>query len=89
MEGEQTWPSDEELQPGEGERHSCLQTCAMSELWNLGGFKAKQDTWNDKRRVPPGTSEYQAMWIIEDSGESDSEAEVRVIVLFHTCECLG
>lgn len=79
MEGEQTWPTNEELKAGKGETHKCLKACVTTELWSTEDFKCKQTTGNDKRHVPAGTSEYQAAWIIEDSGESSSEDEVRIV----------
>ena len=30
---------------------------------------------HERRRVPAGTSEYQAAWIIEDSSEGEGEGE--------------
>merc|ERR1712193_551173 len=53
MEGEQTWPTEEELAEAEEQ--------------------AKQKTL---KRVPKGTSDYQAAWILPDSdGEGDEEEE--------------
>lgn len=47
MEGEQTWPTEEEI--AEAEKHTAPKTRT--------------------KRVPKGTSEYQAAWIIEsDNG---------------------
>lgn len=46
MEGEQTWPTQEELEEAEA------------------SVKAKPKT----KRVPKGTSEYQAAWILDSEG---------------------
>ncbi|XP_072326117.1 pre-rRNA-processing protein TSR1 homolog [Scyliorhinus torazame] len=52
MEGEQTWPTDEELQEAED---------AMKESRKI------------VRRVPKGTSDYQAAWIVDDEEAIDDE----------------
>jgi len=52
MEGEQTWPTEEELAEAEEE--------------------AKQKT---VKRVPKGTSDYQAAWILPDSDEEAEQEE--------------
>lgn len=58
MEGEQTWPTAEEL-------------AAAAE---------KQNTKKIIRKLPPGTSDYQGAWMIEESGStaSDSDADEMV-----------
>lgn len=33
----------------------------------------RQSVYHERRRVPAGTSEYQAAWIIEDSSEGEGE----------------
>ncbi|XP_076033995.1 pre-rRNA-processing protein TSR1 homolog isoform X2 [Oratosquilla oratoria] len=54
MEGEQTWPTAEELAEAEAEQ------------------KAQKKT----KRVPKGTSEYQAAWILdEDEDDADDESQ--------------
>ena len=57
MEGEQTWPTEEELAEAEA------------------GFHATKKT---VRRVPKGTSEYQASWII-DSDQEEVTSKFRKI----------
>ncbi|XP_067864676.1 pre-rRNA-processing protein TSR1 homolog [Heptranchias perlo] len=52
MEGEQTWPTDEELREAE---------------------EAIKETRKIVRRVPKGTSDYQAAWILDDEEEVDEE----------------
>jgi len=47
MDGEQTWPTDEELQ------------------------QAEENVSKKVRRVPKGTSEYQAAWILENDEDND------------------
>lgn len=82
MEGEQTWPTDEELKAAKGEQSHVI-TCRLSCDWccvHAEELKAKQSVHHERRRVPAGTSEYQATWIIEDSeGEGEeSGSEVRL-----------
>ncbi|XP_078404437.1 pre-rRNA-processing protein TSR1 homolog [Cetorhinus maximus] len=52
MEGEQTWPTDEELQEAED---------------------ALKGSRKIVRRLPKGTSDYQAAWILDDEEEIDEE----------------
>ena len=54
MEGEQTWPTEEELAAAETNFHKTKKTV---------------------RRVPKGTSEYQASWIIESDEEEVTKNE--------------
>ncbi|XP_048413462.1 pre-rRNA-processing protein TSR1 homolog [Stegostoma tigrinum] len=54
MEGEQTWPTDEELQEAE-------DTLKVSR--------------KIVRKVPKGTSDYQATWILDDEEEEEEEEE--------------
>ncbi|KAJ6653116.1 hypothetical protein lerEdw1_010078 [Lerista edwardsae] len=54
MDGEQTWPTEEELKEAE----ECLK-------------QSKKVS----RRVPKGTSAYQAAWIVDEGGESSGEEE--------------
>ncbi|KAI9021947.1 hypothetical protein DFJ74DRAFT_671178 [Hyaloraphidium curvatum] len=61
MAGEQTWPTEEELRDGEQR-----QNAAMADGHD-GAAKRK-------RRVPKGTSAYQAEWILDDS-EDDADDE--------------
>ncbi|XP_022251873.1 pre-rRNA-processing protein TSR1 homolog [Limulus polyphemus] len=53
MEGEQTWPTEEEMAQAE----------------------AIQDNKKKKKKVPKGTSEYQAAWIIDSAEEEESDEE--------------
>jgi len=55
MEGEQTWPTEEELAEADAETESRL---------------AKK---TKTRRVPKGTSDYQAAWILESEDEDDDD----------------
>lgn len=66
MQGEQTWPYQEEMEGGEEQ----MEEDAPDESKNV----------NKKKKVPKGTSEYQAAWIKDDDGslgdnneEEDSE----------------
>ncbi|GCC17998.1 hypothetical protein chiPu_0022644, partial [Chiloscyllium punctatum] len=54
MEGEQTWPTDEELQEAE-------DTLKLSR--------------KIVRKVPKGTSDYQATWILDDEGDEEEESD--------------
>eukprot|EP00873_Tetraselmis_striata_P008944 jgi/Tetstr1/429208/TSEL_019160.t1 len=54
LEGEQTWPTEEELQEAEAANQKCQR----------------------KRRLPKGTSEYQAAWILDyDSGGEEADGK--------------
>ncbi|XP_072027418.1 pre-rRNA-processing protein TSR1 homolog [Amphiura filiformis] len=53
MEGEQTWPTEEEL----AEAEAALQ----------------EQTQKITKRVPKGTSEYQAAWIVDSGDEEDED----------------
>ncbi|XP_052800654.1 pre-rRNA-processing protein TSR1 homolog [Mya arenaria] len=52
MEGEQTWPTEEELAQAEASQKQM------------------------KRRVPKGTSDYQASWILEDEDAAEGDVEM-------------
>uniref|UniRef100_UPI00398EB0DD pre-rRNA-processing protein TSR1 homolog n=1 Tax=Pristiophorus japonicus TaxID=55135 RepID=UPI00398EB0DD len=54
MEGEQTWPTDEELREAED---------------------ALKESRKIVRRVPKGTSDYQAAWILDDEEEEEEEED--------------
>ncbi|ELV11152.1 Pre-rRNA-processing protein TSR1 like protein [Tupaia chinensis] len=54
MEGEQTWPTEEEL----SEAHDFLKESSKV-----------------VKKVPKGTSSYQAEWILDETGESDGEGD--------------
>ncbi|XP_060703903.1 pre-rRNA-processing protein TSR1 homolog isoform X2 [Hemiscyllium ocellatum] len=54
MEGEQTWPTDEELQEAEDTLNSSRKIV---------------------RKVPKGTSDYQATWILDDEGDEEESDE--------------
>jgi hypothetical protein len=41
-------------------------------------LKVRQSVVHERRRVPAGTSEYQAAWIIEDSEGEGEESESEV-----------
>ncbi|XP_053376015.1 pre-rRNA-processing protein TSR1 homolog [Mercenaria mercenaria] len=51
MEGEQTWPTEEELAEAEGNHQKVT------------------------RRVPKGTSDYQAFWILDDEEDNDEKLD--------------
>eukprot|EP00873_Tetraselmis_striata_P008947 jgi/Tetstr1/429211/TSEL_019163.t1 len=54
LEGEQTWPTEEELQEAEAANQKCQR----------------------KRRLPKGTSEYQAAWIPDyDNGGEEADGK--------------
>ena len=59
---EQTWPTEEEMQ---GDTSS-LAAGAIPDA-------KKGTTPKAVRRVPKGTSEYQAAWIVDESDEEDNE----------------
>ncbi|KAF7731982.1 hypothetical protein EC973_007087 [Apophysomyces ossiformis] len=65
MENEQTWPTEEELAEAE-ERVRRMQS-GMDEDTPKDG--------NVKKRVPKGTSSYQAAWIVDDEDEDYSDYE--------------
>lgn len=58
MEGEQTWPTDQEIADAE-QRVAAMQK------------KAGGD--GKRKKVPKGTSAYQAAWIMNESDESEDE----------------
>ena len=60
MDGEQTWPTAEELQEAE---------LASSSIGDNAGLANKKK--GRMMKVPKGTSEYQASWILEDGVEND------------------
>ena len=69
MEGDQTWPTEEELAEA-----SRLQTPPTGQPLRP----------SEARRVPRGTSDYQAAWIV-----ADSEDEVTTHSLLGDCVCWG
>jgi len=69
LEGEQTWPTEEELMEAE-ER--------VKNMGNMEGIsvpKSVMSTTKEIRKVPKGTSTYQAAWIIDSEDENDSEED--------------
>lgn len=52
----------------------------MTDAIYVEELKERQSVHHERRRVPAGTSEYQAAWIIEDSEEEGevSGSEVRL-----------
>ncbi|KAM0746299.1 DUF663-domain-containing protein [Meredithblackwellia eburnea MCA 4105] len=65
--GEQTWPTEEEL---------ASAPAALAGAKRVNGLlpDAKEGTTPKRvRRVPKGTSEYQAAWIVDDEDEDDEE----------------
>lgn len=78
MEGEQTWPTDEELADAEA------RVAAMNQDQVDENDKKKKGI--KMRRVPKGTSEYQAAWILpsddeeSDDGKEEGEEDVNMVV---------
>lgn len=64
MANEQTWPTEEEMKGG-------LHGSALGE--DIPDAK-KGTTPKVVRRLPKGTSEYQAAWIVDESDEEDVDA---------------
>lgn len=64
MVNEQTWPTDEELNAG-----------AMAAGGESLPDAKKGTTPKAVRKVPKGTSAYQAAWLIDEEGEGGSEGE--------------
>ena len=62
MQNEQTWPTEEEMQD-----HSSQRPVDGTQLPDA----APGTTPRVVRRVPKGTSEYQAAWIIDEDDEED------------------
>jgi pre-rRNA-processing protein TSR1 len=81
MEGEQTWPTDEEIADAE------MSVMGSRRNRGMNGFDEDQEgdddhgsVKNGKRgkktiRVPKGTSAYQAAWIVDDVEEDVEEGE--------------
>jgi pre-rRNA-processing protein TSR1 len=65
MDGEQTWPTDEEILEAE------MSTLLLDHLTCLDLTR----TDKKKRRVPKGTSSYQAAWIMDPDEEDPEEEE--------------
>ncbi|KAJ3149516.1 hypothetical protein HDU86_006921 [Geranomyces michiganensis] len=63
MEGEQTWPTEEELKEAE---------VRVQQLGALGG---QPEPKKRAKRVPKGTSAYQAAWIVDEDDEEDEEED--------------
>ena len=62
MDGEQTWPTAEELQEAE---------LASSSIGDNAGLANKKK--GRMMKVPKGTSEYQASWILDNGEENDED----------------
>ncbi|KAJ3017464.1 hypothetical protein HKX48_003533 [Thoreauomyces humboldtii] len=63
MEGEQTWPTEEELQEAE------------ERVQRLGDAPDDAMVVKKAKRVPKGTSAYQAAWIVDEEDEEAEEEE--------------
>ncbi|KAJ3181795.1 hypothetical protein HDU87_000813 [Geranomyces variabilis] len=63
MEGEQTWPTEEELKEAE------------ERVQRLGALGGQSELKKKAKRVPKGTSAYQAAWIVDEADEEDEEEE--------------
>ena len=78
MEGEQTWPTPDELAEADGETEPMIFLMfsflvKLKELCVM--FSAEAHEMKVKRKVPVGTSEYQAAWIVESDHDDVSEDE--------------
>jgi pre-rRNA-processing protein TSR1 len=60
---EQTWPTEEEMEGGPRRTHDGIPDAAIG------------TTPKHIRRVPKGTSEYQAAWILDEGSAPDDESE--------------
>lgn len=67
LEGEQTWPTEEELMEAEERVRN------MNKMDNVSIPKSVLTNSKDIRKVPKGTSTYQAAWIIDSEDEDDNE----------------
>ena len=67
MEGEQTWPTDEEIKAGEANMEKMM--LESNPLFSSNGRQMQ------KRLVPKGTSSYQAAWMIEEEEVEDSQIQ--------------
>ena len=67
LEGEQTWPTEEELMEAEKRVQN------MSNMEGVSIPKSVMTNTKDIRKVPKGTSTYQAAWIIDSEDEEGSE----------------
>jgi len=67
LEGEQTWPTDEEMAEAEEEEEKRRKAHAGSQ----------ESLVKVVKKVPKGTSEYQAAWIMDDeAGKGEGEGDV-------------
>lgn len=64
MLAEQTWPSEQELQDAEGERSLPRTELSVDDCIAAASRKKRV-----AKKVPKGTSEYQAAWIVETDSE--------------------
>ncbi|SDA08058.1 BZ3501_MvSof-1269-A2-R1_Chr8-1g09495 [Microbotryum saponariae] len=67
---EQTWPTEEDLASAPAAIHSTSSRVGESDMLP----PARKGTTPRLRKVPKGTSAYQAAWIIEESDEEDEGA---------------
>jgi len=63
LEGEQTWPTDEEMAEAEAEEQLRRKATSQESLVKV------------VKKVPKGTSEYQAAWIMDEAGKEDEDEE--------------
>lgn len=63
MANEQTWPTEEEMNGGKGLDQESVPDAQQG------------TTPKSIKRVPKGTSEYQASWIVDEEEEDDEDAE--------------
>ena len=67
MQNEQTWPTEEEMQDDDSSR----KPTEDSQLPEAGPGTTPRAV----RRVPKGTSEYQAAWIVDEDNEGDEDKQ--------------
>ena len=74
MEGEQTWPTEEELQEAEGIKYKDF----LKPFILLAAHRETAHSNKDKinKTVPKGTSDYQASWIVDSEDEKEEEEEM-------------
>lgn len=70
MNAEQTWPTEQELKDGE---YKLVFVISVSESHNVNLSKA--EVKHVKKKVPKGTSDYQAAWILDSDEEEETDEE--------------
>jgi pre-rRNA-processing protein TSR1 len=67
LDAEQTWPTEEEIEQANSMLFSAK--LFLIPLFILIELVQEQQNQQQKKRVPKGTSSYQAAWILEDDQE--------------------